>query len=76
MVMKIEASTLEGINPSELIARATPPLAINKGLSTLAVIGASLPDRKSGFFILSGQPGDAVGDHELLDPRCAAVVRQ
>jgi CDP-diacylglycerol pyrophosphatase len=75
MGMKVEASTLNGINPIALVAAAAPAVVADRGLSTIAVIGARLPGRRQGFYILSSLPGEGVGDEEMLDRTCAALAR-
>jgi CDP-diacylglycerol pyrophosphatase len=74
--MKVEANSLAHVNPFKLLARGL--LSSGKvfmGRQTLAVIGATFDNGRTGFYLLtndpSASPRDIVGGEDLLDDNCA-----
>ena len=73
--MKVETDDLAHVDPFELLARGLPSGKFSMGRQTLAVIGATFRDSKTGFYLLTNDSGaspkDIVGAEALLDDRCA-----
>jgi CDP-diacylglycerol pyrophosphatase len=73
--MKVETESLAQADPFKLLARGLPSNKRSVGHQTLAVIGATFRDGKSGFYLLANDarasPRDTVGAEALLDDKCA-----
>jgi CDP-diacylglycerol pyrophosphatase len=73
--MKVETENLAQVDPFKLLARSLPSGAVSMGNQTLAVIGATFGDGRTGFYLLtndpSALPGNIVGAEALLDDKCA-----
>ncbi|MGH6848309.1 MAG: CDP-diacylglycerol diphosphatase [Methylocella sp.] len=72
--MKIETNSLAQ-DPFKLLARGLPSGKFSMGSQTLAVIGATFADGRTGFYLLTNDsrasPRDVVGAEALLDDKCA-----
>ncbi|MGH6795646.1 MAG: CDP-diacylglycerol diphosphatase, partial [Methylocella sp.] len=75
MAMKVEADSLVHVHPFKLLARGLPSGKLSMGSQTLAVIGATFRDGRTGFYILTNAPGasprNTVSAESLLDDTCA-----
>jgi CDP-diacylglycerol pyrophosphatase len=75
MAMKVESESLAQVDPFKLLARGIPSNKSALGRQTLAVIGATFSDGKSGFYLLANDvrasPRDNVSAETLLDETCA-----
>jgi CDP-diacylglycerol pyrophosphatase len=73
VAMKIETDSLAKVDPFKL--RGLPSTKASTGQQTLAAIGATFRDGKSGFYLLSNDtrvsPRDTVSAEALLDDKCA-----
>ena len=73
--MKIETDSLAHVDPFKLLARGLPSGKFFMGTQTLAVIGATFPDGRNGFYVLANDSGasprDIVSAESLLDDKCA-----
>jgi CDP-diacylglycerol pyrophosphatase len=74
---RIEAESLDNLNPFDLVAREVPGARDTMGQITIAVIGAVLPGEKKGFVILVDQAQsngtDGPSAESLLDATCSAA---
>jgi CDP-diacylglycerol pyrophosphatase len=63
------------MDPFKLLMRSVPSNKLSLGRQTLAVIGATFRDGKSGFYLLANDTGaspkDIVSAEALLDDKCA-----
>jgi CDP-diacylglycerol pyrophosphatase len=63
------------VNPFTLLARGLPSGKFSMGTQTLAVIGATFADGRTGFYLLANDSGaspkDIVSAEALLDDKCA-----
>lgn len=75
VAMKIESDSLAQVDPFKLLMRDLPSNTLSIGRQTLAVIGATFRNGKSGFYLLANDarasPRDTVGAEALLDDKCA-----
>jgi CDP-diacylglycerol pyrophosphatase len=75
LAMKVETESLAQVDPFKLLARGITPNKLSMGRQTLAVIGATFRNGKSGFYLLANDPGasprDTVSAEALLDDKCA-----
>jgi CDP-diacylglycerol pyrophosphatase len=73
--LKIETDSLAQVNPFTLLARGLPSGKFSMGTQTLAVIGATFADGRTGFYLLANDSGaspkDIVSAEALLDDKCA-----
>ena len=51
--MKVEADSLAGVNPFKLLARGLPSGKFSMGTRTMAVVGATFADGRTGFYLLT-----------------------
>jgi CDP-diacylglycerol pyrophosphatase len=72
--MKIETDSLAEVNPFKLLARGLPSGKFPMGARTLAVIGATFANGRSGFYLLTSESGASprtiVSAEALLDENC------
>src|SRR5262249_12938398 len=75
LAMKIDTESLAQVDPFKLLARHAPANMFSAGRQTLAVIGATFRDGKSGFYLLTNDsaasPRETVSAESLLDDKCA-----
>jgi CDP-diacylglycerol pyrophosphatase len=75
VAMKIETDSLAKVDPFKLLPRSLPSTKASMGHQTLAAIGATFRDGKSGFYLLANDarasPRDTVSAEALLDDKCA-----
>ena len=75
LAMKIETESLSQADPFKLLAHHAPSNMFSAGRQTLAVIGATFRDGKSGFYLLTNDsaasPRETVSAETLLDGKCA-----
>jgi CDP-diacylglycerol pyrophosphatase len=75
VAMKIEAESLAYVDPFKLLGRGLPSNKRSMGHQTLAVIGATLRNGKSGFYLLANDtrvsPREVASAESLLDDKCA-----
>ena len=75
VAMKIETESLAQVDPFKLLAHGLPSNNLSFGRQTLAVIGATFRNGKSGFYLLANDarasPRDTVSAEALLDDKCA-----
>ena len=73
--MKVETDSLAHVDPFKLLARGLPSGKFSMGSQTLAVIGATFGDGRTGFYLLANESGAAprkiVSAEALLDDKCA-----
>jgi CDP-diacylglycerol pyrophosphatase len=73
--MKVETDSLAHVNPFNLLARGLPSGKLSMGSQTLAVIGATFGDGRTGFYLLANDSGATprkiVSAEALLDDKCA-----
>ena len=73
--MRVTGEALDGADPFRLLADGVPGARAAMGQQTLVVVGATLPDGKPGFVILTDEADLAAGDRgsgeELQDHSCA-----
>jgi CDP-diacylglycerol pyrophosphatase len=73
--MKVETDDLAHVDPFKLLARGLPSGKFSMGRQTLAVIGATFRDGKTGFYLLANDSGasprDIVSAEALLHDKCA-----
>jgi CDP-diacylglycerol pyrophosphatase len=73
--MKVETDSLAHVNPFNLLARGLPSGKLSMGSQTLAVIGATFADGRTGFYLLANDSGASprkiVSAEALLDDKCA-----
>jgi CDP-diacylglycerol pyrophosphatase len=74
--MRVETESLAQVDPFKLLIRGLPSNKLSIGHQTLAVIGATFRNGKSGFYLLTNDarasPRDTVGAEALLDDKCAS----
>ena len=73
--MKVETDSLAQVDPFKLLtARGLPSNKLSMGRQTLAVIGATFRNGKSGFYLLANDSGASprgtVSAEALLDDKC------
>jgi CDP-diacylglycerol pyrophosphatase len=72
--MKLETESLAQVDPFKLLMRGLPSNKLSIGRQTLAVIGATFRNGKSGFYLLtndsSASPSEIVSAEALLDDKC------
>jgi CDP-diacylglycerol pyrophosphatase len=68
--MKVETESLAQVDPFKLLLRGLPSNKLSIGRQTLAVIGATFRNGKSGFYLLANDA--RVGAESLLDDKCAS----
>jgi CDP-diacylglycerol pyrophosphatase len=77
--IRIDQSTLVGVDPFRLLADAGPTPLADMGMHTLVVVGATFPDNTSGFVLLDDHADLAAGDRgsgeELQDHTCAIAPK-
>jgi CDP-diacylglycerol pyrophosphatase len=77
--IRIDQSTLVGVDPFHLLADADPKASEDMGMHTLVTVGATLPDNTSGFVLLDDHADLAAGDRasgeELQDHTCAIAPK-
>jgi CDP-diacylglycerol pyrophosphatase len=73
VAMKIETDSLANVDPFKLLASALPSNKRSLGRQTLAVIGATFRNGKSGFYLLANDArvSATVSAESLLDEKCA-----
>lgn len=75
LAMKLETENLTKVDPFKLLMRGIPSNRLSVGRQTLAVIGATFRDGKSGFYVLTNNtrasPSDTASAEALLDNKCA-----
>src|SRR5207302_1863409 len=54
--MKVETESLAQVDPFKLLARGPPSGRISMRTQTLAVLGATFRNGKSGFYLLANDP--------------------
>ncbi|MGH6838043.1 MAG: CDP-diacylglycerol diphosphatase [Methylocella sp.] len=73
--MKIETNSLAHVDPFKLLARGLPSGKFSMGSQTLAVIGATFGDGRTGFYLLTNDshasPRNILSAEALLDNKCA-----
>ena len=73
--MKVETDSLVHVDPFKLLARGLPSGKFSLGSQTLAVIGATFGDGRTGFYLLANDSGasprNIVSAEALLDDKCA-----
>jgi CDP-diacylglycerol pyrophosphatase len=73
--MRVTGDDLDGFDPFRRLADGVPGAREAMGNQTLVVLGATLPDGKPGFVILTDRTNAATGDRasgeELQDHSCA-----
>ncbi len=73
--MKVEMDSLANVDPFKLLAHGLPSGKFSMGSQTLAVIGATFRDGRTGFYLLANDSGvsprDIVSAEALLDDKCA-----
>jgi CDP-diacylglycerol pyrophosphatase len=73
--MKIETNSLAHVDPFKLLARGLPSDKFSMGSQTLAVIGATFGDGRTGFYLLTNDfrasPRDILSAEALLENKCA-----
>ena len=73
--MKVETDGLANVDPFKLLADGLPSGKFSMGTQTLAVIGATFDDSKTGFYLLANDSGaspkNIVSAEALLDDKCA-----
>ena len=73
--MKVETDSLAHVDPFKLLARGLPSGKFSMGSQTLAVIGATFGDGRTGFYLLANESGASpkkiVSAEALLDDDCA-----
>jgi CDP-diacylglycerol pyrophosphatase len=73
--MKVETDSLAHVDPFKLLARGLPSGKFSMGSQTLAVVGATFTDGRTGFYLLANDSGasprNIVGAEALLDDKCA-----
>ena len=73
--MKVETDRLAQVDPFKLLARGLPSGKFSLGSQTLAVIGATFVDGRTGFYLLANDSGasprNIVSEEALLDDKCA-----
>ena len=73
--MKVKSENLAHVDPFKLLARGLPSGKVSMGNQTLAVIGATFADGRTGFYLFtndpSALPGNILGAEALLDDKCA-----
>ncbi|MDQ6703727.1 MAG: CDP-diacylglycerol diphosphatase [Pseudomonadota bacterium] len=73
--MKVETDSLARVDPFKLLARGLPSGKFSMRSQTLAVIGATFVDGRTGFYLLANDSGasprDIVSAEALLDDKCA-----
>ena len=77
--IRIDQSTLDGVDPFHVLADADPKALADMGMHTLVVVGATFPDDTSGFVLLDDHADLAAGDRgsgeELQDHTCAIAPK-
>jgi CDP-diacylglycerol pyrophosphatase len=77
-VMGVEGADLGSRDPFKLLAEGDPSARADMGRETLVVIGASFPDGKPGFVLLSDRVDVATLDQghgeDLLDHKCQTLT--
>ena len=73
--MKVETDSLVHVDPFKLLARGLPSGKFSMGTQTLAVIGATFADGRTGFYLLANDSGasprNIASAEALLDSKCA-----
>jgi CDP-diacylglycerol pyrophosphatase len=73
--MKVEIESLAQVDPFKSLMRGLPSNKNSIGHQTLAVIGATFRNGKSGFYLLTNgsgaSPSEIVSSEALLDGKCA-----
>jgi CDP-diacylglycerol pyrophosphatase len=73
--MKVETDSLVHVDPFKLLAHGLPSGKFSMGSQTLAVIGATFGDGRTGFYLLANESGASlrkiVSAEALLDDKCA-----
>jgi len=73
--MKVETDSLAHVDPFKLLARGLPSGKFSMGSQTLAVVGATLGDGRTGYYLLANDSGasprNIVSAEALLDDKCA-----
>ena len=74
VAMKIETDSLAHVDPFKLLASGLPSGKFSMGTQTLAVIGATFADGRTGFYLLANDSGasprNIVSAEALLDDKC------
>jgi CDP-diacylglycerol pyrophosphatase len=77
--IRINQSTLDGVDPFRLLADADPKVVAEMGTHTLVAVGATFPNNTSGFVLLDDHADLAAGDRgsgeELQDHTCAIAPK-
>jgi CDP-diacylglycerol pyrophosphatase len=72
---QVETGSLAHVDPFKLLARGLPSGKFSMGSQTLAVIGATFGDGRTGFYLLANKSGESarkiVSAEALLDDKCA-----
>ena len=75
-VMKVETDGLANVDPFKLLARDLPSGTSSMGNETLAVIGATFFNGKTGFYLLANgaaaSPKATINAEALLDSKCTS----
>jgi CDP-diacylglycerol pyrophosphatase len=73
--MKVETESLAEVDPFKLLMRGNPSNRLSLRRQTLAVVGATFRNGKSGFYVLASDtrasPRDTASAEALLDDKCA-----
>jgi CDP-diacylglycerol pyrophosphatase len=76
--IRINAETLDGINPFHVLADKDPAARADMGAHTLVAIGAAFPDGSAGFVLLDDRaalPFDRGSGEQLQDHSCAVAPK-
>jgi CDP-diacylglycerol pyrophosphatase len=75
LAMKLETESLAELDPFKLLRRGNASNRLSMGRQTLAVVGATFRNGKSGFYVLANDtrasPRDTASAEVLLDDKCA-----
>jgi CDP-diacylglycerol pyrophosphatase len=75
LAMKVETESLAEVDPFKLLRRGNSSNRLSMGRQTLAVVGATFRNGKSGFYVLANDtrasPRDTASAEALLDDKCA-----
>jgi CDP-diacylglycerol pyrophosphatase len=75
LAMKVETESLAQVDLFKLLTRGFPSNRLSLGRQTLAVVGATFRNGKSGFYVLANDtrasPRDTASAEALLDNKCA-----
>jgi CDP-diacylglycerol pyrophosphatase len=77
-VRRVEAPTLEGVNPFADVAANVPGAAADMGAMTIGVVAATFSDGKDGFVLMASafdpaDPSSGSAEDDVQDHSCAIV---